>query len=188
MPASKKSVHKRLFGDENYLVRTGLVLVLVTLAIMNAAYIVTNLRNTSDSSGSGYGNQPHRLLSNQTAQTPSVEASISDVSESARPDPAFKLAEGEKLLLVRLKLANSTKTPQQFIPTSALYVRTPQGDMRMMHPSLFIVDQIYSGTMKPGQTIEGQIAFSVPKNATEPLLYIDTGWNNEIPIVFKPLQ
>ncbi len=177
--------------DDNHLLWAGLLLVLATLVTINAAYIVTELKNDSESSSQSDAQpvtRPHVLRSTQTAHTPSLVASINKIAEIDKSDPAFTLEDNETLLSMMLTITNRTSSSQFFIPTSVLYVHTGKGDYRPLHPSIYVTDQIFSGTLKPGQTVSGQISFSVPKQEINPLLYIDTGWNDEVPIVFSPLK
>ena len=167
---------------ESKLVVSAILVGLVILVIISGIYVSNHLQSTD------FYSQLHVTTSTEHAQTKSVAADISQISEIDKHDPAFTLADSEVLLVMRLRLTNRTTTEQYFIPTANLYVRTGQGDYRPLHPSVFVKNQIFSGTLKPGQTIEGQVSFSVPRTATNPLLYIDTGWNAEVPIVFSPLK
>jgi hypothetical protein len=179
----------RLFKDENHLLLASLILGIATLVIINAAYVVNRLTAPAPvTETTPTVSWPHVLRSTQTARTPALIASVGKVSESDKADPAFTLDDGETLLAMDLSITNRTAGSQDFIPTSDLYVHTSQGDYRPLHPSMYVTQQIFSGTMKPGQTVSGQISFSVPKQATDPLLYIDTGWNSEVPVVFAPLK
>ena len=167
---------------ENKLVPSAILVALVVLVIIAGIFVRNHLQSTD------FYSQSHVTVSTEQVQTKSLAAAISQISEIDKRDPAFTLADTEVLLVMRLELTNKTASEQYFIPTANLYVRTGQGDYRPLHPSMFIKDPIYSGTLKPGQTIVGQISFSVPRTATNPMLYIDTGWNAEVPVVFSPLK
>ncbi len=53
---------------------------------------------------------------------------------------------------------------------------------------MYVTKQIAAGKIAPGKTISGQISFGIPKSATNPLLFVDTGWGNEAPIVIDVLR
>jgi hypothetical protein len=172
---------RTLLADENRLLVACLVLLLSAILIVNAMYVVNRLAAPENESS-------HVLTSKQPARTPALSASISNISENNEVDRAFTLADDETMLIMTLTITNHTDVTQDFIPTSQLYVRTRSGDYRPMHPSIYAKNQIPGGKIRPGQTLSGQISFGVPKQATNPLLYVDTGWNDEAPVVFDVLR
>ena len=176
-----RSVARKLFGDENRLLTSSLVVLLSAFIVLAAAYVAHQIRQPEYDAG-------HVLTSNQPARSPAISASISSISEKNIKDPAFTLADDETILIMTLSITNHTSITQDFIPTSHLYVRTRSGDYRPLHASMFVKKQIPGGKILPGKSLTGQISFGVPKSATNPLLYIDTGWDDEAPIVFDVLQ
>ena len=173
---------RALRTEDNQLVVTSLVVLLSALVVINASYLASRLSQSASAQAS------HVLTSHQVASTHSLTASITNMSENSAPDPAFTLDDSEVILIMTLSITNHTSHIQDFIPTSQLYVRTRDGDYRPLHPSMFVTKPIVSGKIKPGQTITGQVSFSVPKASTNPLLYVDTGWNDDVPVVFNVLE
>jgi hypothetical protein len=166
----------------NGLLLPAILLALACILLVNGFYIQNRLSTANN------GPPSHVLTSHDTATTPSLTASIGNVTENSKFDPAFTLADGETMLIMTLSITNRTKVTQDFIPTSNLYIRTPVGDYRPLHPSMYVTKQIGSGKIAPGQTKTGQISFGVPDKASDLKLYIDTGWNDEVPVVFYALR
>lgn len=173
---------RAIIKDEKHLLLMSLVLLLAAALVINAIYITNQLKAAQAYNGG------HVLTSSQTAQTPELAAAVKNVSESDKIDIAFTLPEGETMLVMDFSITNHTKSIQDFIPTSQLYVRTRVGDYRPLHPSLKVKNAIKAGQIAPGETISGQISFGVPKAATNPLLFVDTGWEAAAPVVFDVLK
>ena len=184
MPANRKPW--RHWRDENNLLVAALLLALSSLLIVNGVYVVNHLSNTSAATPGTPAT--HQLTSQAVAQTPSLTARISKVTENSTPDPAFTLPDGQTMLIMNLSITNRTSAAQDFIPTNNLYVRTPTGDYSALHASMFVTKPLPSTKLAPGQTVSGQISFGVPAHASSLLLYIDTGWNSEVPVVYNVLQ
>lgn len=173
---------KRPFEDENRLLLRSLIVLLSAAVIINASYVVSRMTRTAVV-------LPGAVLgSGSVAETDALSVSVSSISESNVPDPAFTLDDNETMLILTLHVKNNTKLTQDFIPTSALYVRTRSGDYRPLHPSMAVTKPIAGGKIAPGATLNGQVSFSVPKQATDPLLYVDPGWGNQVPVVFHVLK
>lgn len=169
--------------DEDRLLFASLIIVLAAFLVINATYVAHHWSQEDT-----VGSTATILTAQQHANTPAFFASISHISEDIRVDPAFTLADGETMLIMNLTIANNSAIDQNFIPSTQLYIRTQGGDYRPLHPSMFVTNQIFSGTLKPHQEVSGQISFGVPKTATNPLLYIDTGWLDQTPTVFSTLK
>jgi hypothetical protein len=192
MPANQhtnpqKHAANRLHTNDARLLLSSLVVLLCSIFIINAMYIMSHSKNTSalDQAKPVAGIV---LSSQQTAKTPALTASVSSVSEDNRHDPAFTLDDTQTMLVATLSITNNTSSAQDFLPANQLYVRAHSGEYSQMHPSMFLTNPIAAGKINPGQTIKGQISFGVPKSEPHPLLYIDTLWNNQVPTVFDILK
>jgi hypothetical protein len=160
---------------------TNLILLGLALLAVNALFVVNRIdaKKTVVS---------QILTSQQAASTPVLSAKISNVAEINKPDPAFTLSDGETLLTFDLSITNNTNEQQNLVPVNHFYVRTREGDYRTLHPSIYVHNGLPSGELKPHQTVKGPVSFGVPKQATDLYFYIDTGWNNQVPVVFNVLK
>ena len=89
---------------------------------------------------------------------------------------------------MNISITNLTQETQNLVPDTQLYVRTDQGDYSTLHASMFVTNPLPATALKPGYTESGQVSFNVSKQASRPLVYIDTGWNNYAPIVYDVLH
>jgi Zn-dependent metalloprotease len=126
--------------------------------------------------------------SSQIARTDAFDVSIKNVAEKDQKDPAFTFADNETLLYLTIKIKNNTSTSQQLLPSSQLYIRSKDGSFYTLHPSSFIPSTLVFQTLEPNQETEGQVSFVIPKILTSPLLYVDLGWNNYLPVVYDVLK
>ena len=113
---------------------------------------------------------------------------MSNVKEDNSADRAFGILDYETRVVTTLTIKNKTATKQNFIPASQLYVRSADGAIYRMHPFSVLTNQIGFQEVASGATITGDAAFVIPKVLTNPLLYVDLGWDNYIPIVYDVLK
>lgn len=169
--------------DEEHLLFTGFVIILIGLVILIGVRIIQN-----DPTTFRFINrvQPHPgiLSTSQYAMTDAVDATVSNVGTNDAVDPAFTLPDDQTLLTMDIAITNKTAITQNFFPVTQLYIRSREGGYFQMHPSTMLTNPIESGAISSGQTINGQVSFAIPKQLTQPLLYIDTGWGDIVPIVY----
>ncbi|MCA9325827.1 DUF4352 domain-containing protein [Candidatus Saccharibacteria bacterium] len=176
------------FSDENHLLFAAFVVVLLAILVINTLYVL-NRNNVHVVSGYVSSDSQNRQHTSQEVGTNgAMSVTISDVTENDKRDPAFTIPETETMLILTIDITNTTTETQQLIPSTQLYVRTVEGDYSKLHASMFVTKQLPAKDLKPGQTVSGQVSFSVPKRIAKPLLYVDTGWHNYGPVVFDVLH
>lgn len=117
-------------------------------------------------------------------------ASLKIISvEQIKPkDPTSKEdLDGKKAFIIRLQVTNDTDAKQIFIPTNHLFLKSRDGQIAQMQPMLGVKDAIYSGPIEPGASIEGEVSFIVDATSQDFWLYLDTRWNNSMPML-APLE
>lgn len=177
------------FKDENKLLFMGFVWLVVAILAINTIYVIS--ARTDNNGLVGKTVTPfasHVLTSQQYAQTTAFAVHIDNVTETDKQDVAFPLLEGNTMLILDISITNNTVTQQDFYPVNQLFVRDQEGGNYAPHASIYITNPIPAESLKPGQTVSGQISFEIPKRLTRPLLYVDLGWDNQLPIVYDVLR
>ncbi|CAN5418095.1 hypothetical protein BH10PAT3_BH10PAT3_6630 [soil metagenome] len=183
--------HVIKFKDENHLLFMAFVLLMAALVIINTVYVLNR-------GFSGHGSKATKTLitvdsgkyltSQQTGSNDSETVSIKNVTENDRTDNAFTIDPSQTMLILSISITNTTEKSQQLIPVNQLYVKTSEGDYAALHASSYVTVPLGATELAPGKTAKGQISFAVPKHIANPLLYVDTGWNKNIPLVFDVLR
>jgi hypothetical protein len=176
--------------DENHMLFMAYVIVLTAIVIINTTFVLNRApaNQTAQANAAQMPSLNNILTSQQSAESSTYNVSITNVTETDKPDPAFTIASDETMLIMEISITNNTTENQNFLPDTQLYVRAADGTYSTMHPSIYVTKPIQSGEISPGQNVNGQISFDVPKSLTHPLLYVDLGWNNTVPVVFDALH
>jgi hypothetical protein len=159
---------------------------LVILTIFTTAVIgATNKKDTQKDAAS----MAYILGSSQTAMTDEYTVTINKVTKNDSKDYAFGYDnEKDTMLIVDVTIRNRTSLPQTLAPSVQFYLRTSDGLTFAMHPSMFVSNPLQFEQVASGTTASGQISFVIPKTITRPLLYVDLGWNNRVPVVYDILH
>ena len=180
------------FRDENYLLFIAFVILVAAGVIINTSYVInhtSSARATSKNSKTIVVPYPtKRLTSQQTGTNSAQTVKISNVTENDKKDYAYSLDSTETMLIMDISVTNNTLQTQQLIPVNQLYVRTEEGDNAAMHASMYVTKPLDATELAPGKTATGQISFAVPKHIAHPLLYVDTGWDKSVPLVYDVLK
>lgn len=176
------------FNDENRLVSTAFVVVLSSLLIVNAIFILNQFGSTTTKSATPMVESHRYVTSHAVAKNGAMTAKISNVTENNKQDYAFTIDPSETMLIMDIVITNETKETQHLLPSIQLYARSLEGDYAQLHASMYVTDPLPAKDLKPGETAKGQISFNVPKHIGMPLVYIDTGWDNYGPIIFDALH
>jgi hypothetical protein len=144
----------------------------------------TNSTSTTSSAVSA----SYVLGTQQKAQTDVFDVAIQGVQKNSSKDYAFAYDENDVMLIVDVAVTNRTTKVQNLVPSSQLYIRTEDGLYITMHPSMYVRNQLPFGQVASGETVLGQVSFAIPKTLTRPLLYIDLGWDNHVPVVYDILR
>lgn len=177
------------FKNQNHLLFTAIVVALVAILAVNTIFILQNVNQNGDAPAVTVVPSGTRVVtSNQVAHNPATTAQVRAVTENNTKDYAFTIDPSETMLLMHLKVTNESPTVQHFFPSIQLYVRSDEGDYAALHASLYAKSPIPATDLKPGESVEGDVSFNVPKRVARPLLYIDTGWSNYGPLVIDVLH
>lgn len=128
------------------------------------------------------------LNSSQPVERDSYKLEVLGVARQLKPDPAFNPDPDMATLVVDVRLTNKSAGPQQLIPATQFYVRTRDGDVYILHASMYVTKQLPAEFIEGGQSVTGQLSFAVPKALTNPLVYVDLGWDNATPAVIDILK
>jgi hypothetical protein len=176
------------FKDENYLLFTAFVIVIAASLIINTVYIL-NRNSRVSATKTLFTPDTSRVLTSLQKGTNSGEAvKISNVTENSKTDYAFTIDPNETMLILNISITNNTVATQQLIPVNQFYVRSNEGDYRALHASMYVTTPLAAAELAPGKTATGQLSFNVPKHIAHPLLYVDTGWDNSVPLVYDVLR
>lgn len=171
--------------DEDHLIFAGFVVIVTALVFVTSLRILDRKIVTKASSSQSSEVRSDQLLSSTQLGTNGVfSVQITSVTARVDPDPAFPLEEDETLLIVDIFITNESLTKQDLVPVNQLFVRSRDGGYYQMHPSTNITAPLAATSLEPGQTVSGQISYAIPKRLSRPLLYVDLGWNDALPIIF----
>lgn len=176
--------------DENHLLFASFIILMAALLIVNTAFVINRANGSffNNSPKKGVSNLNKILTSQQAAVSDKFHINISKVYESDAHDPAFTLLPTDTLLVMDISITNKSSGDQDFVPVNQIYVRDRDGGYYAMHTSLSLKSPIEAKTLNGGQTVSGQISFSVPKRLAHPLLYVDLGWDDSVPVVFDVMK
>jgi hypothetical protein len=184
--------HFLKFKDENHLLFMAFVILITATVVINAAYIINRTRDTRRTPLKAktvvYTDSSKVLTSQQVGANDAETVKISNVTENDKTDRAFTIDSNETMLILNISITNSTNAAQQLIPVNHFYIRTNEGDIATLHASSFVTDPIAAADVAPGKTVSGQLSFNVPKHIAHPLLYVDTGWGKNVPLVYDVLR
>ncbi len=189
--AKREWRHLVQLTDENHLLFTAFVILLAAAVIINTAYVLNHnslsfsTRHTKtiivpDSSAV--------LTSLQIGSNSAETVKVSKVTENNNTDYAFAIDPSETMLIMDFSITNNTPATQQLIPVNQLYVRSRTGDYANLHASMYVTTPLSATELAPGKTATGELSFNVPKSVAHPLLYVDTGWDKNVPLVFDVLH
>ncbi len=183
----KEWKHLNKFKDENRLLFAAFIIVLTSIVVLNAFYVI-NSSNSQKRPVITQDETTQILTSRQTGSNTAQTVSVSNVAENDKKDYAFTIDPSETMLILDVSITNNTNDTQHLIPANQLYVRSSEGDYATLHASMYVKTPLQSQDLAPGKTAKGQVSFNVPKREAKPLLYVDTGWDNHVPIVFDVLH
>lgn len=186
--ATRKRLGK-IFRDEDRLLFASFVVVMTALVVLAAVYTANKNAHIVYRSVESAPAAPTKVLtSQQLAESAVYKIAVSAVGETDKHDPAFTISDDETMLIATLTITNTSDHVQELIPATQLFVRNNQGNTYNMHPSVHVTDPMQSVKVAPGQTVKGQVSFAVPKSLERPLLYVDLGWGDFIPVVYDVLH
>ncbi len=126
----------------------------------------------------------HSVTVGETARSDIYEMTVSRLVR-VESDVAFPPAAGDDILVVTLKLQNTSHQSLGFFPSIQTYIRDDQGNTYVMHPTLAMADPLPAGDIAAGQTVTGQLSYEIPKKLTTFRLYVDPAWLQMVPVVFE---
>ncbi|MGV9001943.1 MAG: DUF4352 domain-containing protein [Candidatus Saccharimonadaceae bacterium] len=191
LEAKREWKHLKKFKNENHLLFTAFIVLLSAGIIINSVYMYQLTKNSAKQNNQAatltVPDSAKYLTSHQAGANSALQVKVSNVTETDKVDRAFTILPDETMLIASIEITNTTTDTQQLIPVSQLYVRSSEGDYSALHASSFVTTPLAATELAPGKTASGQISFNVPKQVAHPLLYVDTGWGNTVPIVFDIL-
>lgn len=120
----------------------------------------------------------------QTATNASAALTVQSATNvAARELFSGKVVDGEKGIVVRLKIKNNTTNVQPFIPVNQVFLKSAEGKLYQMKPIAGIKDPIMAGSIPANATITGDISFMVDDSAKDLWLYFDNRWDNSQPLI-----
>lgn len=176
--------------NEDKLLFAAFITVLCALIIINAIYIINRVSTRQKIVTAAQTlNFPKTVLpSTVSGVNSSFTVAVKGVKEDSTPDPAFAFDAQETMLIATVTITNTSGKKQQLSAASQLYVRSQDGSYFAMHPSSRVQKELGSKEVAPGETVTGDVSFAIPKILTKPLLYVDLGWNDFVPVVFDVLH
>lgn len=187
--AAEKRAKRRRLHKDNYHILMSIVLLLLSITIINTVYVIHKSNVEPSLVGPNHIiNANHVYTSLQTGIVGSTKATISKFTENSKIDQAFTIDPSETMLIMDIKITNLSNSTQHLLPSIQLYARSDQGTNSALHASMYVTNPLKATDLAPGQSASGQISFNVPKIASRPLVYVDTGWDNYPPIVFDALH
>lgn len=179
------------FKDENYLLFTAFVIVISAILIVNTVYVLNHnstFKRITSSRTVVLPDSSKVLTSQQTGSNSAEIVTVSSVTENSQTDHAFAMAPNDTMLIMNISIKNNSSETKQLIPVNQMFVRSREGDYSPLHASMYVTTPLAATDLAPGQSATGQLSFSVPKHIAHPLLYVDTGWDKTVPLVFDVLH
>jgi hypothetical protein len=184
-----KYLRKIYIKDEDHLLFASFIILLVGVIVLFTLFITSRVPQVQSIVVSGSGNAPTKVLtSEQTAKSSAYTINISNATENSTPDRAFSFPDNYTMLILDFTITNNSSVNQNFIPVNQLYIRSNEGVAYPLHASMNVKKPVQFQNMNPGETQSGQISFAIPKTLAYPLLYVDLGWNDYVPVVFNVLK
>lgn len=183
--------HLLKIRDEDLFLFISFIVMLLALIVIASAYIISQSVSTrlqAQAAARAESDPNHILTTGDKGVADGMTVKVSNVGENSQVDPAFTIDDDQTFLTMNVSITNTTAATQNIIPDTQLYVRDTQGDVFLPHVTVFVTSPLQSGTVKPSETVQGQLSFAVPKKLTKLFLYVDTQWNNSAPVVFSVLQ
>ena len=178
------------FGNENHLLFGAFIIVLCSILAVNALYVLNSriddglpIINTLVRPESA-----HYVTSTQVGKNGALTATIKNVTENDTKDMAFTIDPSETMLILDVTITNNTPGTQHLLPSIQFYARSDEGDYAALHASMYAKNPIPAMDLKPGESASGEVSFNVPKRVARPLVYIDTGWDDSVPVIFDALH
>lgn len=100
-------------------------------------------------------------------------------------EPAFKPAEGNEIIILKMSLTNTTNSLQHFLPSFHTYIRDEEGQTFELHPTLSVTDPLPAADLNPGESVSGELSYEIPKNLKNFRFYVDPYWDRMAPVVFR---
>ncbi|MBC7746868.1 DUF4352 domain-containing protein [Pedobacter sp.] len=187
--AKREWRHFVKFKDENHLLFTAFVIVIATALVINTIYIIDQSGPNRTTAVQTAPTASEKVLTSlQTGENDAMTVTVSHVTENSDKDKAFTIDPKETMLILTIAITNNTDSIQSLIPVNQFFVRTNEGDTIALHVSSFVTSPLAATELVSGETVTGQLSFNVPKHISSPLLYIDTGWGKNVPLVFDVLH
>jgi hypothetical protein len=122
----------------------------------------------------------------QTLATPAIAVTVTSAKiVTAREFMTGQPVDGAEGLVVAMRVTNKTKQTQPFLPVNHVYVRDNFGHAYGPAPLSDVKNPLPGGILKPGQTAQGEISFIADKTAGPRWIYVDTHWDNSVPLVTR---
>lgn len=112
-----------------------------------------------------------------------VTTRISNVRYNNGAKP-FTAPADKQYIIVNLEVINRGDAPVQVLPSSDTYIKDDKGNVVYLTP-LTLDDPFRAGELLPGEQINGDLSYLVPKDG-DLKLYVDAKWSGGvIPITIK---
>jgi hypothetical protein len=149
------------------------------LLILSTSLLIIALKTQADSKRLySYSADPARPFKvGQEVHMGNVALTLQNV-EFAKGQPHFTAPAGKSYMVVNLTVKNRSEKPINVAPSSDTYVKGPAGHVSYLTPYA-LINPFRAGEVSPGEQIEGQLSYLVPKNA-KLKFFVDAIWSGGV--------
>ncbi len=127
---------------------------------------------------------PAVRLVGESVRSSWMRAKVTGVRRETGKNPAFKPTEGNVLLVVGIELQNVSQVVLPISPLEQMYV-TDSAHVAHIMASASPAKPMRAAEIVPGDTLAGEVAFEVPADSTSNIFHIETGWQNQSPVLVE---
>lgn len=173
MKSAKKKTLPTIWHNQNlHMIGAGLMLVILFLAVSSSLfYRYKYVQQQTPSSSYPLATwQPGDII-NEDRFIFSFNSARTDTQDIPH---AWELESGNKFLMVNLSFKNLQNIDYQLSPITSMRVEGDDGVTYDVSSAPFIKDSL-GGPVKPGQTVRGEVGFTVPETLTSGDFVFDPG-------------
>lgn len=112
---------------------------------------------------------------NTTINTARFDIALSNIARDAKGGHAFKPAKGSDFLTMTIFIKNRTSQEMSVFPVNQTELKDDHGHVYRMTVAE-LADPFQAGHLRPGDQIQGQLAFEIPSSLQHPVFFFDSGW------------
>ena len=123
----------------------------------------------------------------QTTIGNAVSVAVTHIYQDQELASKMHLPEDQRLIIIEASLTNQSSQDFTYLPSTHTYIRDIYGDTTTIFADV-AQPALPAGPIKPGQTINGKLAFIIGLTNINRWVYFDLHYNNSLPILYAVSQ